>query len=144
MTMTPEFKNAKLFSCQEEGVIRHHDPRDAIQELMEDDWEDDEPITEQCERIGEVTVAAFNPVGIPDGWVEAQVELFMDRFAMDFESEFGCDEFSATPWPSDDGEWAKKVLIANLTKSLRSAETYNVEPVCTHTYSVEECIEILK
>lgn len=142
--MTPEFKDAKLYTCNDDGFIRHSDWSEAILEKLEGDWEKDETVAEQCERIGEITVTAHNPGGVSAAWIDQYVDLMMDRLREDFSEEYGCDDFAADPWPKDNGDWAKKVLTANVTKSLRSAETYNVTDAGSHTFSVEECIEMMK
>ena len=142
--MIPEFKDAKLYSCSDSEFVTHTGWGDAIAEQLEGDWQEGETISEQCQRTGPVTVTAYNPGEISDSWLDAQVELLLERFREDFSEEYGCEDYSAEPWTDETIDWAKKVITSNLKKSLRSAQTYTVVTVGTHTFSVEECIGMLK
>ncbi len=142
--MTPEFKDAKLYTCSDSDFVSHTCWAEAIQEQLDNDEQVNETIIEQCERTGSMTVTAYNPGGISDSWLDGQVELFLKRFYEDFSEEYGCEDHSAEPWTEERLTWAKTVITANLTKSLRQAKTYNIVSAGTHTFSVEECIEMLK
>jgi hypothetical protein len=140
--MTPEFKNAKLYTCTDGEYITHSDWSDAILEEMERDWEKDETIQEQCERIGPITVHAYAATPVSPEWIDSEVDDIMERFEDRFNEAHGCDGHEAEPWTTDTHAWAKKALVANLTKSLRSAVTHACEEVGSHTFTVAECIHI--
>jgi len=142
--MTPEFKDAKLYTCSDSSYITHECWSEAINEYMEDSVEKDETLVQQCERIGDLEVMAYNPTQISPAWIASEVDDMMERFEERFNEFHGCDEHEADPWTKDTREWAKKVLVANLTKSLRSATTHACEQVGTHTFTEEECIEMVK
>jgi len=142
--MTPEFKNAKLYTCRDGEYITQTDWEEAIRDVLESDWEDGETVAEQCERTGVITVQAYADTPISPSWIDGQVDLFMERFRDNFSEEYGCDDHDAEPWTDETQDWAKKVLVANLTKSLRSAQTHACEQIGSHTFSVEECIEMMK
>lgn len=142
--MTPEFKDAKLYTCTDGEYITHTDWCDAILEELERDWEKDETTTEQCERKGPITVDAYAPTPVSPKWIESEVVRMMERFEENFNEVYGCDGHEAEPWTPETHDWAKKVFVANLTKSLRSANTHACEQVGSHTFSVAECIEIMK
>ena len=141
--MREEFKDAEYYSCSEDGTISRTSWADAIGDFLEDDWKEDETIEEQCKRMGPITVAAFNRGEVPAGWIEKRVDSMLEDFRDRFAEEFGCEDYAGDPWPKDDGAYAKSIVTANLTKSIRMAEVYTVEPAGTHTFSVEECIEML-
>lgn len=143
--MTPEFKNAKLYSCKDDEFVIHDSWDQAIFEMFEDvDAEIDETIEQLCERIGPVTVDAYREQPAPQSWVDRKLNEFMDRFEESFGEEFGCEDHDAQAWTEETRAWAKTVLTANLTKSLRSATTFSIEKVGSHTFSVAECIEMMK
>ena len=142
--MTPEFKNAKLYTCDDSEYIDQDNWAEAINDKLEKDWEKDETVAEQCERTGPITVQAYEATPISPIWIEGQVDMLMARFAEDFQEMFGTNEHEAEPWTTDTEDWAKKVLTANLTKSLRSATTSACEEIGKHTFSVAECIEMMK
>lgn len=143
-TMTPEFKEAKLYTCTDGEYITNSDWCEAILEELERDWETDESVEDQCKRTGPIKVTAYNSGEISPSWIKDQVEMLMGKFHEVFSEEYGCDEYAAEPWTKDTEAWTKSVLTSNLTKSLRSAETHTVKEVGTHTFSVEECIEMMQ
>lgn len=142
--MTPEFKDAKLYTCTDGEYITNTDWAEAILEKLEGDWEEGETIAEQCERIGPITVDAYKPTPISPEWVSSEVGIMMERFEDNFNEAYGSNDHEADPWPTDAREWIRKVLTANLTKSLRSATTHACEQIGSHTFSVAECVEMLK
>lgn len=144
MKMTKEFNEAALYTCSDDEYVTQTCWAEAIREELEGDWEKDETVKEQCERIGEVTVTAYNLGMISTSWIAGQVERILEKFHDNFSEEYGCAEHPAEPWTEETLDWTKKVLTSNLTKSLRSATTHNIEPAGTHTFSVEECIEMMK
>jgi hypothetical protein len=142
--MTPEFKNAKLFTGTDGEYIHNTGYAEAVREQLEGDWEDGETTEEQCKRMGPITITAYNPGLISETWLANQVDRMLERFKENFSEEYGCEEYPGEPWTEATATWAKSVILANLRKSLRSAETYNVISVGTHTFSVEECIEMMR
>ena len=143
MTMTQEFKNSALYSCADSEFVHLDSYEAAINEMLEGDCREDETTAEQCERTGPITVTSYNPGVVSTSWLDAQVELLLARFEESFAEEYGCEDFPAEPWTDATIDWAKKVLTANLNKSLREAKTYTVVTTGTHTFSVSECIEML-
>lgn len=138
--MTPEFKNAKLYTCTDGEYITNTDWHEAIVEALERDWEEDETLKAQCERIGPITVHAYAATPVSPGWIASEVDAMMGRFEENFQEVHGCDDYEAEPWTDATRDWAKKVLTANLTKSLRSSVTHACEQVGSHTFTVAECI----
>lgn len=144
MKMTPEFKEATLYTCDDAEMLTHECWEDAIMEKMEADWEKDETTIEQCERIGDVKVSAYNRTPISPTWVEREVSRLMETFEERFDEEFGGPDHEAQPWTEETRLWAHAVLSTNLTKSLRQASVWSCEQVGTHTFTSEECLEIVK
>jgi len=144
MAMTQEFKTAELYTCSEDKPLMHSTVEDAVQEYLDDQWDAEEPVEAQCDRIGPLDVFAYNTDKVDPTWVEKKVEQFMIDFRDSFEEAYGSEDFAGEPWNKDTEDWAKKVIHSNLVKSLRQAKVYTCHQVGTHTFTSDELKELLK
>lgn len=144
MKMTSEFKNAPLYKCGDGEQITCTDFAEALQDAVDSAYLDGGSNAEELyESIGPITVDAFELAKVSAEWIESRVDSMMEGFREDFNETYGFDDIEAEPWTGANSDWIRKVLIANITKSLRGCKTSICEQVGTHTFEIDEYRELI-
>lgn len=145
MSTNPEFDNCKFFDCGDPEVLSHTDVHGALEDHFERNWETEETLEQQAERLGPVTVNGFMPKIMGKEWLESHAQGFVETFEESFYEEFGGeDPEDAPPWKPEDRVRIERAFLTLLTSATKDATIWQCDESASREFSPEECLKILK
>lgn len=132
---TDSYKNADLFDCCDSEELTYDSPGEAIEQLLDGEFEKGEPIVDCIARLSPVTVHAYKRVKVREEWIakeaDSEIECLWEHFL---------DEFWHPHDPPDVDVSAelRAAAAAMVRLAVEQWDVWKCEPAGKRTYSAAE------